>query len=664
MASRDANKATWYVLRYAEDFAGGGDDHAPFYYPSVPFIEPSLSFDALRGVLELRPEAAVDAADPPPGLALDIEGTVYRVDDDGVLTVVRCDGSRMPLLCEPGILLRPQGLALDRRGFLYIADPAACRVVVLTPDDGHVQAILGGGGPGGALAEPVDAAVAPDGRVYVADRKGGRIAVFTAGKRPVASFATAAADDQRPMPIAVMIAADGNLLVADAWLPRLLSYAPDGIRLADVDLGSLVAPLAGSDLALGAFHRAYGEKPPRFIVGACGPCGTPANDGGARLAEVHRALRLLALNLGRRYAGRGVFISRSLDGGRPGVAWHRIEVEFDTAPPPGSRMLIETYTDDTATPAKPRWIGVAKPDGALLPFSFDVPEQLVQSPPGRYLWLKLSLQSDDGLGTPSVRAVRAYYPRNSYLDLLPTAYRRDPEAALFMEHFLALFEHVYTGVEDRYEAFSRELNPDAAPQEVIDWLAALVDLAFDPSWPLVRRRALVAEAMALYRSRGTVAGLEHYVEIYTGIRPLILEAWLERPTKPAFLGRPGNVLGCAPPLPGCTKAQPQLPDADLWARYAHRFTVYVYLDERCDAELMLKVVDRIIEANKPAHTAHQLEAIYPAARVGLQSRVGLDLVLGAASAPGTRLGAPAGGVLGHDSVLGAKRPGYVRRWDG
>jgi P2-related tail formation protein len=204
---------------------------------------------------------------------------------------------------------------------------------------------------------------------------------------------------------------------------------------------------------------------------------------------------------------------------------------------------------------------------------------------------------------------------------------------------------------------------------VIDWLAALVDLAFDPSWPIDRRRALVGEAMSLYRTRGTIAGIVRYVEIYTGSRPEIVEAWLERPARPVFLGRPGSILGCGWPLLGCGPSPAAVPEDELWARYAHRFTIYVYVDSDCDAEVTLRAVDRIVEVNKPAHTHHESLAVFPEARVGMQSRVGLDLVLGAAAASGTRVGDGSkdshttGAVLGIDSVLGARRPGYVRRID-
>lgn len=656
MPSHDANNATWYVLRYAEDFNPRPDDvpypESPFEEPSLPYLQQSLLFDERRGVLELCPEPPPFAADPPPGLAVNISGDIYRVDERGVLVVVRCDGTSAVVPCEPGILAQPAGLALDRRGYLYVADPAARRVVVIDPNDGTARAILGGGGPIGCLVEPIDVAVSPAGLVFVADRGAGRVAVFSSGMRPVGAFPLDGAPGKAPQPIAVTIDAAGNVLVADAFFPRLLTYAPDGTRLADVDLTSLVTPLAGGELAKGAFDRAYGARVPLFLLGSCGPCATPGEDGPARLAEVHRALRLLALSLGRRFTTSGVFISRALDGGRPGVLWHRVEVELNGSPPPATSVLIETVTSDSATPTTIVWSAPRDGAGNAIAFVPDRLDQLVQSDRGRFLWLRVTLVTADGTATPSVTAIRAFYPRVSWLDLLPTPYRRDPEAASFTDRFLALFEHVFTGVENRYEAFSRELNPDAAPRDVIDWLAALIDLAFDPSWPLERRRALVAEAMWLYRTRGTIAGLVRYVEIYTGVRPAIVEGWLERPSRPAVLGRPGSLLGCGLPILGGVLSAAMLPDDELWARYAHRFSIYVYISRECDTDVIRRAVDRIVEVNKPAHTAHRIETVYPDARLGLQSRVGLDLVLGAAPAPA--------GVLGVDAVVGARRPEYVR----
>lgn len=675
-ASRDANDATWYVLRYASDFQPRTD---PTLDPWVsPVLQPTLFYDGDRHVLELLPEKPADDAEPPPGLAIDIDGQVYRVDPVTGRILVRCGATERELVCETGALGAAAGLALDRRGLLYIADPPARRVLVVVPDDGSVAGVLAGG-----LEEPVDVAPAADGWIYVADRKAGRIVVFDSRFQRRRDFVpqNLAGLPAAPRPIAVMLDDDGTILVADARFPRLLRFSAGGEPRGDVEAQALARQAAEGPLALDALCKAYGGCPPRFYAGTCGPC-RPAHDGGDRLVAVHRALRLLHLSLGHAYAACGTFVSAALDGGTPGIGWHKIEIDADL--PEGTWLKVQTVTaDDPAKLGSPAAIPTIAPDGDLLALTVptfvphedpscavrpkmpaDVPDRLVFSPPGRYFRLRLTLGSD-GSATPSVRAIRVFHPRVSYLDLLPRIYRRDPESAFFLEHFLALFEHVFTGVEDRYELFTRELNPDAAPPDVLSWLACLIDLAFDPSWPLERRRKLVDEAMSLYAARGTPRGLARWIEIYTGTRPIILESFLERPLQPAFLGVPGLFLGStahlAPPAKESSAEELYL------SRWAHRFTVLVFLEDACDEETTLAVVARIIETNKPAHTVYTLRPIRADARVGV-AQVGVDLMLGAREAGATRLGGcsvpgmpgETGSVLGADTVLGEKRPGYAR----
>ena len=144
-----------------------------------------------------------------------------------------------------------------------------------------------------------------------------------------------------------------------------------------------------------------------------------------------------------------------------------------------------------------------------------VPDRIFLSRPGRWLRLRITLGSD-GTATPSVRAIGVFYPRVSYLDLLPRVYRRDPESEFFLGHFLALFEHVLTGVEDRYELFTRQLNPGAAPLDILNWLACLID--FELRSVLAARPAARARrgGDGPVRSPGTPRGLARFVEIYTG----------------------------------------------------------------------------------------------------------------------------------------------------
>lgn len=631
MVARNANNATWYLLRHGADFASGGMEGA--------FHDPA------RGVLELLPTQPAEPAQWTPGVAVGLDGEVYRAAPrEGAVMVRRCDGSEAPLAIEPGALVEPMGVAVDRRGFLYIADPGARRVVVVAPDEcNSVVAVLVEG-----LRRPVDVAVAPNRKIYVADREAGLVVVFDARFRRCGDFPSrnGAGLPTEAHPVAVMIGPDASIVVVDPGHPRLLRFGADGSPRADTWLTSLLYDLP---LDVSELRRLFVEG---RAVRACG--ATPE--------ALHRAGRMLFTDHVGHYAEHGAFLSRALDGGLPGTRWHKVVVDADF--PPGTWLRVETFTAAREELLASVSVSPGGRGGPGLVLDASVPDMLIQSAPGRYLRLGLTL-GGDGSATPSVRSIRVFYPRVSYLDMLPRVFRRDPEAELFLEHFLGLFEHVLTGVEDRYEEFSRQLDPAAAPREVIDWLASLVDLSFDPSWPLARRRALVESAMELFRTRGTVRGLARYVEIYTGVRPVIVEGFAERPRRPPFLGVPGNVLGCntrllPPPRDGT------LEDV-LVEGHAHRFAVFVFADDARDEKLLHAVVDTIVAANRPAHTDYRVRVVRAEAHVG-EMRVGLDFVLGTPEAPATRLGGcpppqvPPGpvGVLGRDTVLGAPRPGLPR----
>lgn len=646
----DPNGSTFYVLRYPADFGSGGDPAEPFSNESSPYLSSGLFHDAERHVTELRPADPRAEVKPPPGIAVEPGGDVFRVDSAHRLVRRFCDGSEVPFPCEPGLLRRPAGLALDRRGWLYVADPAARRVVVLDSGSGAALSLLAVG------AEPVDVAIAPSGLVCVADRSG-LIYRFSPTLRPLGSFEprNAAGLPNEPRPIAVMIDAQARVLVADARHPRLLRFDRNGTPLGDLELSAVAADRALGPMETATLQALYGLRQPVFL--AAPGCDCPPQDGPARLAAVHLAIRVARLSLGRSFQRSGLFLSRRLDGGTPGVQWHKVVVDAEI--PEGTALCIETATSEEATTPPEHWAAPRDAAGQAVSFGAGLPDQLVQSDPGRFLWLRMTLSSD-GKATPSVRAIRAFYPRNGPLDLLPAYWQRDPETRRFVQRFLALVEGVNTGIEASFETFVRDLHPDAVTDDLVDWLGALIDLTFDPSWPLERRRALLGAAMELYRQRGTPEGLRRYVEIYTGATPVVLESFLDRPGGPPLLGVPGTVLGCNLRLCPCEPTK--TPEATLYARHAHRFALVVPFVDPCDAELMGAVVERIVAVNKPVHTEHSVEIAQADARLGLQDRVGIDLVIGVESAPEFQLAGgptPGGSVLGQDSVLGDRGSGYL-----
>lgn len=643
---RDPRGATWLTVRGSE------------WQRAMLWREPTLRLDSTREVLELGGRPLAEARGRlPREVVSDRQGTRYVSDPERhrILRQRVCDpewlelvgiGGRGPALDE---LVHPRGLAIDPCGGLWIADSGNHRVTLVELGEPvRVIDALGvrdqwgrfvAGQSGGAMIEPVDVAVdVRRNAIYVADRAGGRVHVFDRNHRYCSSFRPLPIDDEAgqhrtPRPLALAVEDDGNLLILDELWPRLLRATPDGVALAEVD--------------------------PRFCS----------------------ELRFAKLALHQRFAARGAAVLGPFDGGTHGIAWHRVVV--DLVAPPGTRVGVQTFASDDARacdgvdwasfagwgpsaeqrtwmPTSDELATVAGPEPAEL-------ARLVLPGPrgndrGRYLWVRLELDGarlraadTHAIATPTLAGLRLLLPRRVGLELLPPIFARrdehDPPGALFLERLLALFEARLTALESAYEDFSRLLDLDAKPlkwqgvdgriRDTLEWLGSWLDLVFDPSWSEHKRRELVREAVSLYRKRGTLAALSRWLEIYTGQPPTLLEEFRLRPAAGAVLGDRA-LLGVTPLASPCDA---ELEREQVRSIAAHRFRVYVpAVDAHAAAELE-PVVRKILDAEKPAHTEYTLEFVLPDARVGEQSSIGIDFVLGH--------GVPCPAVLGGDLPLAA-----------
>ena len=247
---------------------------------------------------------------------------------------------------------------------------------------------------------------------------------------------------------------------------------------------------------------------------------------------------------------------------------------------------------------------------------------------GQYLWIQLHLDGalrhggdETAVATPTIHSVGALTPRPSLLRLLPALYSRsdpdkDPVGALFLERFLALFEGHMTDLESAYEAVSSLLNIETTNEEWLVYVSTWMGLVLDPSWDKDRRRLLLTEVMDLYQKRGTREGLQRYLEIYTGNRPVILEGFQWRPASSIVIGRLGRL--------GCSAMKSQSCD---YEPYAHRFGLHVFVDDTEELDVVEATVRSIVDSIKPAHTDYDLQIAVLETRVGHQSRVGIDMFL-------------------------------------
>jgi hypothetical protein len=313
-------------------------------------------------------------------------------------------------------------------------------------------------------------------------------------------------------------------------------------------------------------------------------------------------------------------------------------------------------------------------------------ELLFQAARGRYLQIKLLL-SGDGRATPRLQALRAYYPRFSYpRRFLPAAYQQDVESIRFLERLLANPEGFYTELEGKIAHVSTLFDARSAPTETLDWLANWIGVILDPLWAQLqerrgngdvhqgggysvdRRRLFIRYAMRLYDQRGTLDGIRFALHLL--LHPC-LEMVLERFKRAAVEDDPMlrsefDTLGLAYPTPSMREEQfedllqdyllhPRRPsDVRVVERFlaragqavvagdptqaqsagsqnsaqagAHRFSVLVPMGLAREEESM---VERVVELEKPAHTAFDVRRYWDYFRIG-EVRLGLDTALGEA----------------------------------
>jgi phage tail-like protein len=366
---------------------------------------------------------------------------------------------------------------------------------------------------------------------------------------------------------------------------------------------------------------------------------------------------------------QGQLLTKPIDSGIPRCGWHRVRVDADV--PTGTTLAVAVATSETSEPPDqgdpnidPVWkdflAGKPHPrDWQLAPKGSQ--DFLIDQPPGRYLFLRLRL-TGDGKATPTVRRLRIDFPRATSADFLPPVYRENPQADDFTERFLSLFDASIADLDRAIERYPALLDPSGVPDELLPWLGSFLDVAFDPVWEPERRRAILRAVPALYRRRGTVAGLVETIRTVFDVEPAIQE--LERERNWRGLGRGSYLRGVR--LFGKAQARFRLgssslsiaplksygsPDDDPLGTHAYRFRVLVPPNPLVSGAGRARL-ERLVASQKPAHTIATVRVGGQGLILGNSSAVGVDTVF-------TRLPAP---VLGQGGNIRLRRMSIL--WSG
>ena len=586
---------------------------------------------------------------------------------------------------------RPSALAIHA-GTLYVVDRER-RVAVFSLHGFVLRGFWEP--PAGAVAqpwEPVALAFDSRGRAFVADPANGCIHRFRRDGRWTHCFSGFGAVSQ--------IAVDG-----EDRLHALVASAPPLVRVIDAD-GNPLGDVTSAEEVAGRFPSlpfAVGPKGRLFLGPLCDPPLVPPAgklevfDASGTLVQIDAPPQTPS------WVTRGEYLSEALDSELYRCQWHRVVLEG--AFPPGTSVEVRTYT---AEAERPTTIVEALPDEAWETRQITRTSEdgswdcLIRSGEGRFLWLYLIVRGN-GLVTPAVERIRLEFPRVSLRRYLPAVFGAEPISADFTDRFLAIFDTTLRGIEATLDDQDALFDPRSAPAEplgkgkadFLTWLGTWVGVALDPRLPVSRRRALLRNAGRLAHLRGTREGLRQQLLVYLGLEPASLccdrDQLQDRccplpancvpvPHQPCAWSAPPLILEHYQLRRWLFLAQGRLGDsATLWGRqivnrsqldenaqagvtrldttrdplrdpfhvYAHRFSVFV---PGCFVRSARhrKALELLLRADRPAHTVSQLVAVEPRFRIGIQSMVGLDSVVGRYP-EGVTLD---GQALGGDTVLG------------
>jgi phage tail-like protein len=289
---------------------------------------------------------------------------------------------------------------------------------------------------------------------------------------------------------------------------------------------------------------------------------------------------------------------------------------------------------------------------------------------GRFLGIRVEMNGDRR-STPEIAALRVWGPRFSYVDnYLPELYRENkfsPAADQpgpstrhnFFARFTNIFEAQMTGIEDRIANAYLLTRPESTPDTALDWLGGWVGL--NPTgYPPDRRRARLLAAPDLHRQRGTVAGVTLALDIATNgmctrgaviviedfrlrhIFATILGADLSisnNPLLPGYAGSSNSFVGdtlflgdaqsreeilalFSANLPETLTEQQDI--AQFYDSLANRVTIFIHNQvEQVDINL----INKIVEYEKPAHVAANIQIATQPFMVGLASLLGVNTYL-------------------------------------
>jgi phage tail-like protein len=614
----------------------------------LPDTTGALTLDPLPGNARTLPLPNGPSVHSPRALARMADGALLVLDASGRrLRLVPSNGN-LPVRTLPGIggagpgarhFRRPVDIAVLSRDMIAVADAGAGAVKLFSPFPHALLAVWTG------IGTPVCIEPGPNGLLWVADRTGKRVLALDGDGAAILVI------DGLTAPTALAADTDGRLAILDSGNVVLITdhtgsrttfattadasciaLGPDGLIYVGTTTGLLHVYAVNT---AGTWQRTGSG-----VFGQAAALRDLVWDGAGALLAIARSAdavddSLWTIDIAAGHIRRGTLDTTDLDSGIADCVWHRIELDADL--PAGTGIDVWTETHSLGGPVLPDL--VAPP----LTLSGDTRDCLVQGGAGQVLRLHLVLRGD-GAATPVLRAVRIWFPRASWVGLLPAVYQEDDVSRVFLERFLSIVQTDFDAFDETIDTISTYFDPRAVPSNWFKWLAAWLALPIEPTWTDAQRRSVLAAAYGNYRRRGTPAGVQQAVQDYAGIAVRLVEHFrlrplLTLPDDPARASATGSArlwsrdffrrlqVGVYSQIGSFRLLGDPEPGAEPVTWGAHQFSVF-FDAEPLSAESTRQKVATVVEREKPAHTVVSYRPVFARLRLGVQSTLGVDTRVG------------------------------------
>lgn len=239
---------------------------------------------------------------------------------------------------------------------------------------------------------------------------------------------------------------------------------------------------------------------------------------------------------------KGIYISRSFDSMRPETVWNRLKLYMHV--PSNILLKVRIYSSDSLNVILPD-PDTGKDKEVLLDnvltnkdmssnYKLEVLDYIgsivYESPTdivmhgfkGRYLWISMEVlgYNDEPL---VIEKLKIEFPRVSFMNYLPDIYRKDQDTDCFLDRFISIFQSLYYDLEDEFDNIPRLFAVDVVNEEFLNWIAQWFSIENSFIWTKEKLRNLLKNIMEIYRMKGTKESIIKLIEIYSGIKPIIVE---------------------------------------------------------------------------------------------------------------------------------------------